>query len=359
MTNNNTGTHEDESGLGRRDFILMASTAAAGVFGGASLAWGLGRAADAQAQQALADDLALQLDASGASAADLNALLQAAHTEIETLNGQLTSQAGELATARSEASETAARLAEAQAQIETLTAEVQRLGDELARTQDDNGILSGLIELYEGLDEIDLDGIVEAGLLSLAVVWSRMRGAMTVLSSGITLAAGLLDNFEITLANLRASINRVIPLNSSLTTQLEAVRSAAADAAAAALDPISEFVIYVLDNLPFGIGENARDTLILMRNTLNAAPNTVSETETRVLTPMQGHVALDTKGWKATVVTPIRDDVLTKGSDLLDKIDEADVVLKDDVVTPSNSAIAERKLVRQQIASYKRDHGIA
>lgn len=349
-----TAKKTDPTPLNRRDFIWMGATSLAGLFGGGSLAWGRQRDKAARLAQDEVTILTNMLTGSGIDLAETDNALTAAQQLIADLTA-------ELAQARSEASSYLSQLEASQLEAATLSTELAELRRQLGESEEQNGLLSGLIELYNALEDEGIDTIIEVGLASLMGTWSSINIIRPLLHNGLTFVNTVIDAFEQRLTTLRDNLLRVLPLTDDTTTQVTAIENTAKEVVKnnrTTLEPVIEFITYVLDNLPFGIGQQVSQTMNLIGDLLSAIPNTLSQLTRLVLTPFSEHLEQTDKGWQQTVVVPVRDRVLGPTATLLDTLTDADAALNDDLATPAQDALNRRGALRDKIARYKQEHDL-
>lgn len=343
------------SPLNRRDFLWLSATALTGMFGAGALAWGVNRNQAALEADAYSAYLAEVI--STAPQADGESLLSAEETIIHL--------AEQLRQSQTQAAAYLEQLTQAEGRVAGLEAEVASLRAQLGEAESRGGLLGELLALYEQLDATDLDAIVRAGLASLGSLWAGLSNLGGLLRTGIALGETALAGLEDNLTTLRTNLQRLLPTTNALAADIEVVKTSADEAAAKTtgaggrgnlFEPITRFVEVVLNNLPFGIGDQLAATLLLMRDVLTKLPNALSELRLRVLGPLGDYLAETGPGWQATVVNALRENLLTPATTLLDALDDADRDLRVELIDPANGALATRGQVREQISEFKATH---
>jgi len=341
--------------LNRRDFIWLTATALTGLAGGGSLAWGRQRD---QAAELAEQEVAILIDTlnnSGANLVNSDSALAAAQNLIAKL-------ADELGNARTETAGYLSQLGDAETELTGMRAEITRLRGQLTDTENQNTVLADLLTLYEALEDEGLDIIIQTGLAALAGVWGSLNTIVSLLQSGIIVVGDILDNFVQRLITLRNNLLRVLPMTTSLSNQVTSIEDSAdetVDENSAALDPVTRFVNFVLDNLPFGIGNRVKEAMTLIGELLSIIPDTLLELQQRVLTPFDEHLdATGDKGWLQTVVTPVRERVLGPAVSLLDAVAETDTTMTTELIDPVNATLNRRGALHDKSSRYKAEHNL-
>jgi hypothetical protein len=113
---------------------------------------------------------------------------------------------------------------------------------------------------------------------------------------------------------------------------------------------IAEFVIWVLERLPFGIGSQARAGLEGMQTILSDLPELIDGVNTQVLDPLAEWFGADERRSLAGILlTPISQGVMTPAGSVLDSVAGFEETFLDGLVTPAQEALARRAEVREQI----------
>lgn len=340
--------------VSRRDMLWLMLTSGAALLGGGSLSWALQRDDAARAAESRATSLVQTLANSGGQIAELTDLLRAAESEIGRL-------AAELAQTRGVVEQYKSDLAKSQADLGAAQSEAASLREQLAQAETQRSTLQGLVGLLEGLEGIGLDDILQTGLAALMGVWAGLGGLAPVLHSGVELAAGLLDEFEAAVAGLREKLQRSGDMLASIKLDVERVETASAQAVLTVgplFEPVAQFANFIVEQLPFDISAPFEYTLNLVRRMLLTVPKTVRNLEQLLVQPLDRYLGAHAGGWTAALVAPVREQLLTPASELLDKWGEADATFAEKVVAPATAALEKRAQLRSEIAAYKSQHGL-
>lgn len=344
----------------RRRFLLKtlglgaAGLAAGGAGALAKAEWDSASLAASSAAARLAD-LQLQLDgaAAGRAALELSyATLQAQATEWQNQLAAASSQNAQLAsalgTAQTDNTNLQSQLASAQAALDAANA---RLGHTTA-----------LIGLYEQLEAAGLDNVVEGGLSTVTGAIAAIGGPAATLRNGIDAARGLLANFEATLPQFKDAMawlgEQVVKLKVGLWSVESAAQDTVNSAAAGLVASFGGFAGFVLDHLPFNIGEKVRQTLGAVQNVLTSTSDVADQAADKVLLKISKHVEDGPQHWSKTLVTPLRDQALAPADEVLAGVAGAEGAFQASLKDPATTTIAQRRALREQIAAYRAANGV-
>jgi hypothetical protein len=366
MTKNKTQARAeimDDLPTARRRFLIkVLGLGAAGLAAGGAGAWAKAEYDSATLAAAALPDVHLQLEGANAARAALELSYATLQTQAAEWQGQLaaaTTQNAQLATSlnTSQADLTAAQSANAtlQAQLETVQAALETVNAKLLRSGE-------LVGLYAQLDAIGLDGIVDGGLGLVTGALTTLGEPASALRGGVAAARGLLSNFELTLPEVKDAMawlgEQVVRLKVGLWSVESSAQSTVNSAVTGMAAVFGGFVGFVLDHLPFNIGDRVRATLSAVQTVLTGTTDMTNQAADRVLLKISKHVEDGPSNWGATLVTPLRDQALTPADDVLAGLASAEATYAASLKDPAANALAQRRAVREQIAAFRAAHGI-
>jgi hypothetical protein len=330
------GEHERPGGQvgtpasGRRGFmlrVLLGGTAALALGGSAALYLDQRRRREPQ--------LVILPNGSRVASGDAETLIE----QIALLNSQLADMTaerdrllGELAQASNDLNEAGAQLAEALAQLEDQRA---------------------LNELWQQHDSVGLDDLLIAAFVLLNPALLSVMNFIAILRAGLSRGQGALDAFVAALPGPQQGIawlkTRVSTLAASLDWVIEQVQEAIEPVEPFA-QLIANFVIWVLERLPFGIGAKAEAGLEAMQTVITGLPEMVEGINTAVLDPLADWFAGDEQRSLAGILlNPIVDNVFGPAGDVLQQVTSFDTTYQAQFATPVQQALDQRAAIRQQI----------
>lgn len=245
-------------------------------------------------------------------------------------------------------------VADAQAQASLQAAET-----ELARMQ-------GLVDLYENLEKVGLDAILQTGMKAVALPLEGVVAGANALKGGLEIVEAALLTLEEKLPTAQESVQWLEEQVTAVADGIEKLEQALGKALDTVTDnpvaqAISDFAGMVLDNLPFGIGERIRDVLDGLVELVTSVDDLVRGINTGLLEPMREAVSTDGEGGglAAAVVDPVVEHVLDPLEDHLEGLASLADSVQAELMEPTETALAEREEVRKEIARYKTKHGFS
>lgn len=271
---------------------------------------------------------------------------------------QVAKEAAEAEIAAAKAAADAKLRAAQQAADNDLQAAVEAAAGELAE-------VLGLVELYNELDEIGLDGILERGLAAVAMPLEALEVGAKALSSGLEWVEGALRSLAEALPTAQESLLWLETRVSSVADGLDNLQASVATALDKATEnpvgaAVEDFANAVLDKLPFGLGDKFRDTLAWLAALVTSVDELVEGINSGFLEPLRKRWFSEEQGEGigGTFVDPLIENILDPlGAHLVNL-----AVVTDNwqtkLMNPSQEALAKRAKVREEIARYKEEHGI-
>jgi len=331
----------------RRRFLLQAlGFSAAGLAIGGGSAWAKAQMEEGAAAEAALAELRAQLGAStpgSATVADVVAALQSQLASATGQNGQLASA---LSTTQQEIANLKSQLAAAQGNLGAAT-------DSLNKHRE-------LVTLFDQLNGVDLDGVLQGGLAAAAGGLSTALALGPLVTQGVTLGRNLLASFEQTLPGLRDAMTWLGDQVLRLRLGLYAIEAAARQTINAALSGIATvfggFISFVLDYLPFNIGANVKATLNATQSLLTGLVEVLDGTDQKVLGIISPLVSAGPQDLAKTLVEPLREQSLKPAGQLVMALGEADQTFKASLESPARLALAQRAEIRARIAAYRQSN---
>ena len=341
----------DRRGFSRRRFLLQTlGLTAAGLTVGGGAAW-------TKSQLEAGAEAAVKAQTLQTQLADVSTTKSALDLSVSTLNGQLTALQTQLNAVLSQKVELTAALSTAQqetadlkTQLTNQQAELEAVNSQLAKSKE-------LIGLYELLDGVNLDAAVEAGLAAVSGGLTTSLGLTPALREGLIKARDLLAEFEQSLPDIQEAMNWVGEQVVILKLGLYAIEAAAQRTVNELLTGLEAafggFVKFILDHLPFGLGENVKHTLAATQTLLVSLPGVADGLNEKVLGKISPHVNAGAKHWKRTLVEPIREQALSPAEALLQQLSETNTAFVNALQEPAQTALQQRVDLRKKIAAFR------
>jgi hypothetical protein len=241
--------------------------------------------------------------------------------------------------------------AEAQTSLETADAEIARL--------------QGLLDLYEDLERVGLDAILEVGMSAVALPLALVEEGAKALKTGLDMLEEAILSLQEALPTAQESI---LWLEAQVSTVAEAIEKLetglvrALDRAASSPvgEKLADFAGIVLDNLPFGLGDRIRDVLDGLVHLVTSVDELVEGINTQALEPLREKwFPVDRgEGTAVTFLDPLIDNALDPLEAHLGDLAALADTWQQKLVAPTEHALAERARIREEIARYKGEQSI-
>ncbi len=255
----------------------------------------------------------------------------------------------------------ARQIAELQDQLEAMTLENETLRSDLDATNTEIEALrqqcataEEVNELWASMDNIGLDNLLVIALGVVGLPLGAVTRVASVLSLGLQVGQAAIDRFV-----------EALPTPSNgvawLADQVERLREGLADLALkleAAVDPasnvttmVANFVLWVLDRLPFNSGETARVGLESMQNIVNGLPTFADGIADDVLAHISDWFSDDEeRNFTGVLISPIVVEVFKPALDIVEKVADLEEKYNAQLREPVLAALDEREQIRNQVA---------
>ncbi len=223
--------------------------------------------------------------------------------------------------------------------------------------------LQGLVDLYEDLEKIGLDAILETGMIAISAPLAAVEAGAQALKSGLDWAEEALLAVGEALPTARESLlwleDRVSALAEGIE-KLEIAIGKALDKATdnAIADALTDFVNSVLDNLPFGLGDKFRAVLEGLVQLVTGVDELILGINERILEPLRQDWFADEEGVGANLFDPLVEKVLDPLESHLEHLATLSDEMQNNLLEPTQKALAARARLREEINRYKEEHNL-
>jgi hypothetical protein len=225
--------------------------------------------------------------------------------------------------------------------------------------------LLGLIDLYEELDKIGLDGIVAKGLAALALPLEAVEAGARALKSGLEWAEEALQSLADAVPTALESLVWLETQVSALANAIENLEEGMARALDRATDnavaeAVKAFTAKVLDALPFGLGNRFRQALAALVLLVTSVDDLVESINTKLLEPLRQDWFSDEEdeGVSGSFLDPLVVKILDPLEGHLDNLATLADTVQNELTAPTKQAMAKRAKLRAEIARYKDEFGL-
>lgn len=280
-------------------------------------------------------DLLARLANAQAENVRLQAALDAAQRELESLRGANQSSG---------------------AAAEELTLQLDAAHERL-------GILGGLVALYEQLDDVDMGEALEDGVTAVTDTLANLLGLAPALTDGLDVGDRALAEVEAhlpLLQNGRAWLNDHLERVRAFYDGVEAVLQNFVDSVGPFLQMLENWFQEMRKWLPFGLGQRAADVMTALTHLVAETPNTLSGLDTNIAQPLDVWLAQDADAprLQRTLVKPLREQVLDPARQTIAQAEQVQTVYRARVAAPLETAVANRRAIREQIGAYRQQHQV-
>ncbi len=225
--------------------------------------------------------------------------------------------------------------------------------------------LLGLLKLYQELDKIDLDGIIEKGLAAAALPLAALEAGARALKSGLEWAerallavAEAIPTAEEALLWLEARVSALADAIESLENSVALALERATDNAVG--EAVKEFVTKILDALPFGLGDKFRAALNGLVTLVTSVDDLVEGINTKLLEPLRENwfSGEEDGGVSGTFFDPLVIKILDPLEEHLGNLATLADTWQMELATPAQQAMTTRARLRAEIDRYEKEYGL-
>ncbi len=219
-----------------------------------------------------------------------------------------------------------------------------------------NEVVSDLREvnlLWARMDSLGIDGIIRNGLNVLGGIFPGIISLAAGLAARIPFMRGVIERFTGELpgptegiAWLESQVNAFSESISDLKEKLKSV----IQPVSALTEALFNFVLWLLDNLPFGAGDLARASLEAMRDIISNLGGHLEGVRSVILSPLTTWFSEDdTVSLGGALFRPVTNDVLAPADDMIIQVNTLEASYRDSLEVPVSGALDERAAIRDEI----------
>lgn len=276
--------------------------------------------------------------------------------EWAALQGQNLHLQLELETARQQLAALTQTQLEQQGLLQTTQAE-------LAAAQEYAAALSGLVTLYEQLEQTDIGQVVLGGLSAVGLTLADLLDDWPSLAEGVAAGEAALSQLESDIPMLESGRRWLVAYLGRVGAYLAQVEQALA----AALEKVEPFLVAlgqwfedVLSWLPFGLGARAAAVTSALTDLLAEAPSALVEAQIRLIAPLERWLGPEGEQnpppLVSQVIHPLRQQALRPAQSVMTKGETLAHSYHTQLRLPAEQLLPLRQAVRDQIAAYREAH---
>ena len=239
--------------------------------------------------------------------------------------------------------------------------QMEAMSVELDNANQNVGVLSGLVALYEQLDDIDMSEMMGDGLTAVSESINSLIATSPLLTEGIEVGQQALDEIEAHLPLLENGRMWLERHNEKLQTyfdNLEALLQKAVETVEPFLQMLTNWFADVRKWLPFNLGQKAVAIMESATALLSETPHTVSGLNTNVMQPLDHWLAYedDDIRLRRTLIKPMREKVISKATEMNIQAEAVKQTYDEKVAIPLETAVAQRQALRETISQYRQQN---
>lgn len=222
-----------------------------------------------------------------------------------------------------------------------------------AALEKEMGSLRRILALYQQMDDLGLDDLIQRGIGAVASVVETVREIATRLLEAIASARKALLDFQSRFPSLQSGLrwlrDTLVTLSQRLTA-LENEINEALGLSSPVAETVGGFLARILDRLPGTFGRQVRSGLERIGEVVSLLPTFIQNVYTRILEPMDDWFSqradVGLNGW---IVNPLLNTVLDPAQMLAERVLELATAWEEQLVAPARQKIAQRKEIREEI----------
>lgn len=255
----------------------------------------------------------------------------------------------------------AEQVAGLQQNLAVVTAERDQFKSDLDRVMAMLEEAEQLNALYKQLDDIGLDDLLSGALSVVSAALGAVLGVIGLVAAGLADGEKRLNSLS---TNFPGPQSGIIWLQEQIEKLADSIDELGKQVQAAVepVEPYAEmianFVLWVLERLPFGSGAKAKAGLEGMQAVIGSLPGLVSGINTTVLVPLANWFGKDTtRNLLGILVTPLVDGLVKPTQDMMGKFEIFQTDYQDRLAAPAQEALTQRAAIREQIQQLQAGQG--
>jgi hypothetical protein len=242
-------------------------------------------------------------------------------------------------------------------------AQLENSADQNINLAEEVTLLSGLVALYEQLEAIDLESVLDSGIITVEETFDDLLLQVPMVQEGLASGREALIGLESQIPSLESGRLWLVGQFDILGTHLddlEMTLKAAIKTAGPILHQLGQWFEDILKWLPFGIGDKAGSTMDSLSQVLQDILQTKEDLPDQIAGPLAN--LLDKEGDKTAIernlINPLREDLINPTAQAMEQTRSLGAMFKADLVAPFTSVVEERNTIIALIADYRQSQQI-
>lgn len=246
-------------------------------------------------------------------------------------------------------------------QSDTVATDALRI--ELDNANNQIGVLAGLVALFEQLDSVEMDHVLQNGLTAVSTHLSQLLNEVPGLEEGVQLGQVALDEFEAHLPILHNGRQWLDQHLVQLRFRLNAIETILANSLeqfGPILNMLQDWFASIRKWLPFNIGQRAAEIMDTVTKLVLETPNTLAGMDTNVMQPLDVLLSPigDAHPVQQKLIFPLREKLIAKTVTAVTNSKQLQTIYETELNAPILTAVDQQNSVRHLIAQYRQQHNI-
>jgi hypothetical protein len=224
-------------------------------------------------------------------------------------------------------------------------------------------LLGGLVALYEQLEAIDLESVLDSGITTVEETFDDLLLQVPIVQEGLASGQEAIIDLESQIPSLESGRLWLAGQFDTLGTHLddlEMTLKAAIKTAGPILHQLGQWFQDISKWLPFGIGDKAGATMDSLSQVLQDILQTKEDLPDQIAAPLAN--LLDKEGDETAIernlINPLRKDLINPTAQAMEQTRSLGAMFKADLVAPFTVAVEERNILVALIADYRQSQQI-
>ncbi|GMQ79553.1 MAG: hypothetical protein BMS9Abin02_2153 [Anaerolineae bacterium] len=344
--------------INRREFIKAAALSAViATSAGTTAALLVAKNKGSTSMPALIQDIEPPVIGQGQRAAEIINQLISVQVENARLRTQLRSAENKLEVAEIRRNGRESDITNAlQAQLESSANQNITLAEEVT-------LLSGLVALYEQLEAIDLESLLDSGITTVEGTFDDLLLQVPIVQEGLASGQEAIIDLESQIPSLESGRLWLAGQFDTLGTHLDDLEMTLKETIKTAgpiLQQLGQWFQDISKWLPFGIGDKAGATMDSLSQVLQDILQTKEDLPDQLAGPLAN--LLDKEGDETAIerslINPLRMDLINPTAQAMEQTKSLGAMFKADLVAPFTAAVEERSKIVALIADYRQSQQI-
>jgi hypothetical protein len=223
------------------------------------------------------------------------------------------------------------------------------------------GVLSGLVALYDQLDEIDLDDIVDNGLNAVGDALDELVDNVPTVSEGLQMGQAALDELEQHIPLIedgRDWLDDQLGSVDEYYSAIERALSRVVEGGGSFIQMLNEWFQGLLKWLPFGIGNKAIEVMDSLSNLVSEIPGTLTGINANVVQPLDVWLEKDgdQTALQKRIISPVRERAIEPAIQAMDSTEALRTTYRSHLADPARLKLESKRAIRNSINEYRSTH---